>query len=249
MIAGEASGGPFSARHPDPPDMESTETRDRGRAAPGGLSARVRSLWAAKLVGIPASMAAFFLAYFLILGHPPSAVTTVPLIGADRWVPFAPWAFLLYASLWVYVTLAPSLLDDRLDLLAHLGAAAAMSAAGFAVFLAWPTRVPSPDIDWSSFPALARLKTVDATGNALPSLHVAFAVFTAACLGRLLRSMGACAPLLCLNWLWCMGIAYSTMAVRQHVALDVITGAALGAAAAVAHAHVLTFLRVRRAIR
>ena len=229
--------------------MEPTETRDRGRAAAGGALARIRSLWAAKLIGIPASMAAFFALYFLVLEHPLAPVTTVPLIAADGWVPFAPRAFPLYASLWVYVALAPSLLDDRLDLLAYLGAAAALSAAGFAVFLAWPTRVPRLDLDWSAFPALARLKTVDASGNALPSLHVAFAVFTAAWLGRLLRAMGAGAALLCLNWLWCMGIVYSTMAVRQHVALDVLSGAVLGAGAAVAHAHVLTFLRARGAVR
>jgi len=227
--------------------MENNETRDRGREAAGRAFARFRSFWVAKLVGIPASMAAFFLVYFLILEHPPSAVATVPLVAADGWVPFAPWALPLYASLWLYVILPPSLLDDRLDLLAYLGAAVALSVAGFAVFLAWPTSVPRFDIDWSAHPWMARLKTADASGNALPSLHVAFAVFTAAWLGRLLRTIGAGAVLQWLNWLWCMGIVYSTMAVRQHVALDVLSGAVLGGAAAIAHAHVLTFLRARAA--
>jgi hypothetical protein len=207
------------------------------------------AFWVAKLVGMPACMAAFFFVYFLLLNHRLFPVTTIPLIFADRWVPFLPWALPLYASLWLYVILAPALMDDRLDLLSYLAAAAALSAAGFAVFLFWPTAVPKPDIDWSVHPMLARLKTADAAGNAFPSLHVAFAVFTAIWLGRLLRGLGAGRAALSLNWLWCMGIVYSTLAIRQHVALDAVAGALTGAAAAILHAHILTFLRVRDAIR
>jgi membrane-associated phospholipid phosphatase len=36
------------------------------------------------------------------------------------------------------------------------------------------------------------------------------------------------------NLAWCLGIAWSTLAIRQHVALDVIAGAALGALGAYA---------------
>jgi membrane-associated phospholipid phosphatase len=34
---------------------------------------------------------------------------------------------------------------------------------------------------------------------------------------------------------WCLGILYSTLAVRQHVLWDVIAGAALGAAVALGY--------------
>jgi membrane-associated phospholipid phosphatase len=50
-----------------------------------------------------------------------------------------------------------------------------------------------------------------------------------------LTKMGAGRGLRALNWLWCAGILYSTVATRQHVALDVLAGAALGAAVAVVH--------------
>ncbi len=69
----------------------------------------------------------------------------------------------------------------------------------------------------------------DASGNACPSLHVAFAVFTAVWFGHLLRQMKAGGLARSLNWLWCAGILYSTIATRQHVALDVLAGAVLGA--------------------
>ncbi len=72
------------------------------------------------------------------------------------------------------------------------------------------------------------LKNVDASGNACPSLHVAFAVFAAGWLDRVLRRLHASQPALALNILWAVAIAYSTLATHQHVALDVLAGALLG---------------------
>ena len=47
------------------------------------------------------------------------------------------------------------------------------------------------------------------------SLHVAFAVFAAAGLGRELRAIGAPGWVRALNGLWCAGIVYSTIATRH----------------------------------
>jgi len=82
---------------------------------------------------------------------------------------------------------------------------------------------------------LARLQSVDGSGNACPSLHVAFAVFSALELDRILRRMGAHGLARGLSWGWCAGILYSTLATRQHVAIDLFAGAALGVAGAVLH--------------
>jgi len=45
----------------------------------------------------------------------------------------------------------------------------------------------------------------------------------------LLRELGAPQVVRAGNWLWCMGIVYSTLATRQHVAVDAVAGALLGA--------------------
>jgi membrane-associated phospholipid phosphatase len=79
------------------------------------------------------------------------------------------------------------------------------------------------------------MKRMDAGGNACPSLHAAFCVFTALALHAQLKSTGAARWLLACNALWCLGILYSTMATRQHVALDVVAGVVLGGAAAIAY--------------
>jgi membrane-associated phospholipid phosphatase len=212
---------------------------------PSGLSwfhqvgPRLITLWPAKMLGITLSMVAFFCAYFWLLRHPLYPYTVVPLTPVDRWVDFRPEALPLYLSLWLYLSLAPALLIDRRELASYGLAAVGLSAIGLSIFLFLPTAVPLSGVDWSRHPAFAFLKAADASGNACPSLHVAFAVFTAIWLERLLRQMGAGRPIRWLNWLWCLGILYSTIAIRQHVFLDILAGAALGVTVAGAHLRLL----------
>jgi membrane-associated phospholipid phosphatase len=196
---------------------------------------RVRTWWLAKMIGTAGGMIAFFTVYFWLLRHPVFPVTLMPLTAVDRFVDFRPEALPLYLSLWFYVSLAPALLIDRRELVSYGVAAVALSAIGLGIFLFWPTAVPRPEVDWSRHAAFDFLQAVDASGNACPSLHVAFAVFTAIWFGRLGRQMGVGRSVRALNWLWCAGILYSTVAVRQHVALDVLAGAGLGAIVAAAH--------------
>lgn len=196
-----------------------------------GLAAawsRYKADWFAKALGTTLYITLFMVVYFTLLRHPLFPVRSMPLTALDRLIPFAPWSFALYASLWLYISLVPALLNRR-ELPGYLAAVTTLSLLGFALFLFWPTAVPAPDIDWHAHPSVAFLKTVDAAGNACPSLHVAFAVLTALWLRRLLLLLRVPAWLQALNLLWCLGIAYSTLAIKQHVALDLYAGAALGA--------------------
>ena len=68
----------------------------------------------------------------------------------------------------------------------------------------------------------------DAAGNACPSLHVAFAVFSGMWLERVLKAIRASWVLRVLNVAWCAGITYATLATKQHVVVDVVAGALLG---------------------
>lgn len=207
------------------------------------VGSRMLKWWPAKMLGTTAGMTVFFVAYFWVLKHPQHLVTIMPLTAIDHAISFRPEALPLYFSLWLYVSLAPALLIDRRELVSYGGAAVMLSAVGLGIFLFWPTAVPRVDVDWSQHPGFAFLKSADAAGNACPSLHVAFAVFSAVWFERILRQMGAGRLVHRLNWLWCLGIMYSTIATRQHVALDVVAGAILGLIAAIAH---LRWLRVSR---
>lgn len=204
---------------------------------------RFRQYWLLKILGIAAGMTLFFVIYFWLLKHPQFPVTRMPLTGLDRLIRFQPWSISLYASLWIYVTLVPMLLQPRRELPAYLSAVSLLSFAGFLIFFFWPTAVPRPYIDWARYPAVAFLKSADASGNACPSLHVAFSVLTCLWLHRWLRQTQAPAHATFINVIWCVAIIYSTLATKQHVALDAAAGAALGLAIAVPYLYFLPGLR------
>ena len=199
------------------------------------LRQRLGLQWRLKLGLLLGFAAAFFPAYLLILKHPVLPVAVMPLTAVDRAVGFAPGALLLYVSLWLYVPLAPGLLAERRQIVLHYRVMAGLALVGLGIFLFRPTAVPPPEVDWTAWPAFAFLKSADGTGNACPSLHAAFAVFSACWIQRLARGLGARGGISLLNAAWCGGILYSTLATKQHVALDVLAGAGLGAAAVLVH--------------
>ena len=209
------------------------------------LLRRLRIRTVAKGLATTLGISTFFVCYFWVLHHPRITPIFMPVTALDAFIDFEPAALPLYFSLWVYVALAPALLDSGRALADYGLATLATSVIGLGIFVLWPTAVPPAAIDWSLHPAVEFIKGVDLAGNACPSLHVAFAVLTGIWLDRLLRKMRSGAWLLAGNWLWCLGILYSTLATRQHVALDVLAGAALGGAVAAG----LTFVEKARQAR
>lgn len=185
-----------------------------------------------KGVGTTAFISIFFVAYFHVLNHPASPPTVMPVIWLDRLIGFHPFALPVYLSLWLYVCLLPTLFPARAELYRYGLAMTLMCAAGLSIFYFWPTGAPAPDIDWALYPDMEFLKNIDAAGNACPSLHVATAFLSGIWFHGLLRRFGAPRWLFAVNWAWCIAIVYSTVAIRQHVAVDAIAGVALGGLAA-----------------
>ena len=192
-----------------------------------------------KLVGTAGGTAVFLWAYFWVLRNPLGEVAVMPATWLDALIGLQPWSFALYASLWVYISFGTALARDFRELAAFGWASLGMGLAGLAIFVLVPTRVAEPAIDWTLYPSLQFLKSIDATGNACPSLHAAFCVFTGLALHAQLGSIGAPRAVRGANALWCLGILYSTIATGQHVALDALAGVALGAAAAVPYVRLL----------
>lgn len=185
-----------------------------------------------KSIGTMLFIGLFFGAYFHLLKSPAYPPTVMPLILLDRLIGFVPQALPVYLSLWVYVSLPPALLETRRELYGYGLSMTVTCLSGLIVFYFWPTAVPAAHIDWALYPDMDFLKNMDASGNACPSLHVTTAVFSGIWLHHLLRRFGAPPWILIFNWAWCIGIVYSTLATRQHVALDVLAGLALGVLAA-----------------
>ncbi len=181
-----------------------------------------------KSLGTMIFISVFFGAYFYLLKTPAHATTVMPIIWLDHLISFQPLTLPIYLSLWVYVSLPPALLATRRELFSYGLAITATCLAGLIIFYFWPTTVPVSHIDWTQSPYVNFLKNMDASGNACPSLHVATAFFSGIWLHHLLHRFGAPPWILTFNWAWCIGIVYSTLAMRQHVAVDVLAGLALG---------------------
>ncbi|WP_018610034.1 phosphatase PAP2 family protein [Uliginosibacterium gangwonense] len=181
-----------------------------------------------KVFGTAVFTTLFFTAYINLLKNPLFPVFQMPLTVLDRMIGVFPPALLFYLSLWIYVSIPPLLFASRRHLVAYGWDIGAVCLFGLLCFLLVPTAVPPANIDWALYPGMAFLKGVDAAGNACPSLHVATAVFSAIWMHVHLRDMRWHGSLHWANWLWCIGIVYSTMATKQHVALDVLAGCLLG---------------------
>ena len=175
----------------------------------------------------------FFVAYFHLLHHPEHAVRTVPLTALDRIIPFEPAALFVYLTLWLYVGVGPGLQPNLRALVAYGFWIGGLCAAGLVIFLLWPTNVPPTGVDPSRYAGFSMLQGVDAAGNTCPSMHVA-ATFTMLRLQDVWRRIGAPALIQIINLTWCSAIVLSTLFIKQHVVLDVISGALLGASFAVA---------------
>lgn len=201
------------------------------RAGLRDIAPRVLTWFWLKTFGVTAFISLFFVGYFHLLRNPRHEPFVMPLTALDAAIPFAPAALWPYLSLWFYVGIPPGMLLTVRELLRYGFWAAALCLTGLAFFYALPTAVPAlaTPIDVEQHRAFALLHGVDAAGNACPSMHVASAVFTSLWLWRLLGEIHAQRWLHGLNLAWVLLIMYSTVATHQHVVLDVVAGAALGA--------------------
>jgi membrane-associated phospholipid phosphatase len=189
-------------------------------------------LWWLKGLLSTAFIYAFFMLYFYLLRHPAYLVMTVPTTWVDEWVTFSPRWLWIYLSLWVYVCLPVALLRNFLEVRQFLIGMVALLTVGLVAFYIWPTRIGVSVAADGSSDAYTLLKKLDTSGNSCPSLHVATAVFAAIWLRDLCQRIGAPKWLNMFSLLWCAAIVYSTMAIKQHVLLDVLGGLILAVACA-----------------
>jgi membrane-associated phospholipid phosphatase len=170
----------------------------------------------------------FFIGYFFVQRHPAFTPTVMPLTVLDRSIPFQPGALLAYISLWVYIGAGPGLQRTFVDIAVYALWMSGLCITGLLIFYFWPTQVPALTLDATGIPGFALLRRLDEAGNACPSMHVAVAFFTAVRVDDVFRSTRSPVSLRMLNVTWFSVIAYSTLAVKQHVALDVAAGVLLG---------------------
>lgn len=197
------------------------------------LAVRLWVHWCLKAVGTMLFMALFFTMYLYLLKNPYFTVIHIAPIFVDNWIGFKPNYLYFYLSLWVYVSLVPALMKNRKELIYYGIYIGAVCLIGVGFYILFPTSVPQYAIDLHQYPQFSLLKTIDTAGNAFPSLHVATAFFSAFWFDYLLIQMKGNIGIRMMSAVWCLGIIYSTMAIKQHLFMDVIGGLILGGILAV----------------
>lgn len=194
-----------------------------------GLTSRLDAELRLKIL-LSLGLTAFFLGgYFLLQRLVVFPVTRLAPGPVDRWVEFDPRWVWVYQSLYLLLPV-PWLAETRRQLLTYARGFVLLALAGFAVFLLCPVAGPRPEGVEAS--GLYRLLILyDRNLNAFPSLHIGLAVYTSL-FGLWLLGRSAVPwrlRLLCgaLAGVWTVAIAYSTLAVKQHYAVDLPAGALL----------------------
>lgn len=203
-------------------------TAPRYSAWAPSLEARIRFGFIRTVICTTLLTGVFFVAYFYVQRHPQFAPFVMPRTALDVLIPFQPTAMVAYVSLWVYVGIGPGTQRTLAEFAIYYIWLSALCLSGVAIFYLWPTQAPVPVVVGTHFPGFSMLHRVDETSNACPSMHVAVAIFTAIRIAQVLRLIRAPFGVQAINLLWFVLIAYSTLAIKQHVVLDVIGGAVFG---------------------
>ncbi len=180
--------------------------------------------WRLKLMLLVVANAVFWSGYQVLGRHAFFPLREVPVTWLDRAVDYQPegWVW-VYFSQYIFTLALPLLLTTREALWRYARTLAVTGGGAFAVFLFFPTSGPRP-LEVGENIGMQFLATADGPLNALPSLHAAFI----ACMAMLAwRMFGARS--LAVAVVWGSAILFSTLATKQHYALDLLAGAALGA--------------------
>lgn len=194
---------------------------------PGGWR-RVLVEWKIKLFLGGAITALFWGGYFRLEHLTHAAVTPMPALAIDRMIPFIPGAAFIYLSQFVTMPLVIWLMNSRRQLLRCCRGLFLLIGFSFLVFYCWPTVVVRTEMAPGQFFLYDLIVDADQTGNACPSLHAAFGVFTAGCAWEVFQGWEHKRWLIGATWAWTTAVLISTLLIKQHVFLDLLAGSLLG---------------------
>jgi membrane-associated phospholipid phosphatase len=205
------------------------------------VTTREKWLWTVPIVAISAVS-------FLYVDARNAALTAAPLrleTRLDPWIPFVSqfvFAYLLYYP-WLFIPLR--VLRTRESFFRGLCAFALMQLFAEAVFILYPSHIERPPVVGTGLSeTLVRwLYALDAGWNLFPSLHVGHSVLVALIYRKYVRSGTL------LVWTGTLLICASTVLIKQHFVVDILSGGLLAAACYAAAWQALPVARSLRLFR
>ena len=168
--------------------------------------------------------------YFGLQAVPLAPLTAVPETALDARIPFSPaWTF-VYLSIAGLVPLAVWLQGSRDELRRYAIGLALLCVPSFVVFAVLPVAGPRPELGPGGG-LYEFLVSADRPTNSFPSLHAGLTVYSLRVI-HLAAAPGASRGRRLASWIWGAAILYATLATKQHWAVDLAPGIALGWGAA-----------------
>lgn len=194
------------------------------------IADRLQSELKLKLVLLVGLNLVVYVPYYFFQRHHFFPTTSMLFGFFDLVIPFSSNAIWLYLSIYLLIPIGPFLMNRRKQIFRYAAGIIFISLLADVIFLFRPTVCPRPVIARTSI-AYQIFTKIDNDYHAFPSLHAAFAVYSALCGGLVLRELGSRNFWRIGLWLWAFLILYATLATKQHVIADIIAGSALGVGA------------------
>jgi hypothetical protein len=208
---------------------------DIGPGSGGGIAEGVSrpergpSYWRRKLVLSALLTLWISLPYYSLQRWPFFPAIVLEPGAIDRAIPFLQGAAWVYLSLFLLLIVAVIAIRRPGDIGRFALDVAFIGLVSDLFFLFCPTSVPRPPGP-ATDRAYRLVVGVDYPSNACPSLHASLGVYSALWCNRMLAGSRAAWLWRAGLWTWTMAILYATLALRQHVLVDLLAGAALATA-------------------
>lgn len=164
-----------------------------------------------------------FLIPYSIVGHLPFERTHISLLAGEASIPFLPWTFIVYLSVFIQAVVSIRFIPKR-SLAVAVRYAFGLLFVALLCFVIWPIAYPR-ELYPTSNAAIIFFRTIDPPGNSFPSLHVAMSLFLTGCYTFFSTSRAT----QIVFWLWSILISISVLTTKQHYVVDVGGGVILAA--------------------
>lgn len=191
------------------------------------LADRLQAHWALKLILLVVLNFSVYGPYIFLQHHHFFPTITMRPTFFDRAIPFWPWTVSFYLSISLLMPIGPFLMNQREQILRYAAGILLIGLLANVVFVFWPTVCPRPESGGTDVIYQA-LVSVDQPFHAFPSLHAAFAIYSALCGILVFRELGWPSAGSAGLWLWVLLILCATLTTKQHVVADLIAGSVLG---------------------
>ncbi|HVU27018.1 MAG TPA: phosphatase PAP2 family protein [Verrucomicrobiae bacterium] len=191
------------------------------------IGSRLKSEWLLKIIFLFTLNLWVYAPYLFLQRHHFFPTTTMPSSFCDRLIPFLPQTVWIYLSIDFLMPIGPFLMNRRQQIFRYAFGIVLIGAIADVIFLFWPTSCPRPNAGGTNA-VYQTLVSIDNSFHAFPSLHAAFAVYSAMCGTMVMRELSNSKIWQIVFWLWVFLILLATLTTKQHVILDILGGSALG---------------------